>query len=84
MDFEKLIADGMINTVVDEAGNKFYVWSDKVERPIIPFVKDCHFLGKPCPKCGSTLRYISTRRCVECWKKRELEKKRAKKAAAND
>lgn len=39
MDFEKLIADGLINTVVDEAGNKFYVWSEKVERPIIPFVE---------------------------------------------
>jgi len=28
-----------------------------------------HFHGKPCKKCGATLRYKRNRRCVECKKK---------------
>lgn len=27
---------------------------------------DTHFEGKPCPRCGGTLRYVSSRQCFTC------------------
>lgn len=29
-------------------------------------MKSCMYLGKVCKKCGSRIRYISERRCVQC------------------
>ncbi|EBU8272195.1 hypothetical protein DLL80_23800 [Salmonella enterica subsp. enterica serovar Newport] len=89
MDFDKMIADGMINIVVDEKTNqKYYVWSEKVERPVIPFVKENQYIGKECRRCGSKIRYDSTNKCVICSRERDRKNKailREKaKAVAND
>jgi hypothetical protein len=32
--------------------------------------------GKPCRVCGSTLRYVSSNRCIRCERKRERERSR--------
>ncbi|EPV4171449.1 hypothetical protein ACV5Z5_004647 [Salmonella enterica subsp. enterica] len=88
MDYEQLIADGMINTMIDaKTGQKYYVWSEKVERPIIPFVDyERFFDGDECPKCGSTLRYVSMGRCVHCEREgariRQAKKRAEAKASA--
>lgn len=29
---------------------------------------EVHYHGKPCKKCGSTVRYVTTGVCVECAK----------------
>lgn len=69
MDFKKLIADGLINVVENKRmGKKYYVWSDKVERPIIPFCENNQYFGEKCDKCGSTLRYKYKNGCVQCRK----------------
>ncbi|EIF7532642.1 hypothetical protein LFD09_004343 [Salmonella enterica] len=91
MDFDKLIADGFINTVKDESGKIFYVWSDKVPRERVPnpdvidglyFDRSTMFKGKPCKKCDSKIRYQSTGQCVRCQRginKSNWEKKQAAK-----
>ena len=35
------------------------------------------FHGEPCAKCKGTLRYLSTRNCVPCQRKRSRERKAA-------
>jgi uncharacterized OB-fold protein len=45
-------------------------------------VKEQHFDGEPCKKCGSTLRYVSRNTCVTCtadyyasWYSKNIEKR---------
>ncbi|EEC0939263.1 hypothetical protein UM48_004723 [Salmonella enterica subsp. enterica] len=92
MDFDKLIADGFINTVKDESGKIFYVWSDKVPREIVPnpdvidgiyFDRSRMCKGKPCKDCGNTIRYQNGKQCVRCQRGKNKINWHKKQAAKN-
>lgn len=53
-----------------------------IRKPGEPNLTSARIIGKPCPKCGHSVRYIKTRSCVWCHKGMINRSKALKRATA--